>query len=960
MNTAIFWRLVWKEYRQQRALWLAIAAAGLIFQVAVLVYCALNGVSDLPDKVFTVALSVPILYSLGCGATLFAGEHEADTFSFQQALPVAAGRVFKAKVVFALCSALALFPVLWLLAFAMTSWKLPNETWHAQLWGGGVVATIEVLIWATLGSLVLRRVLPAAIVSGVVAVLLGYSSLVTVMLFGGLFQQQVDDYFLTLPLRSLCALLGFLVAVKFGRCWFDERPTGWSALRPGIRAKAARSIRNEKATNLTVMQRLLWQVWRESRATIFWFAGGYLVLVCWFALGANLTNSRGPHWKATFWLLPFLATALGASVFWSDQQGQQYRFFTEHGVRPRLVWLSRQLVRGAVLAGIAAMAGVTLLFERPEERGLPAAALGLAVLMFAAGQVCSIFIRSGIVAIFSAVLCSVVLFGWTMFLNELGVWWVVSSLPLPFIFCWVTWLYAPKWIQERTAWRVRIATAASLVVPLLGVVGVTAVYRVYEIPAIATTFDTSIVTTPVSAEAKKTAQMYAEASSLLRHKVRAGVNGRNTISSRDAEWQRGIELFISASNHKECHFPSFTDPPGDTVRNYHLGELIQAVVTEARQLTDEGKLDASAQLYEAILRYLSHLYQQRSAALYGSIGGHAESVLWEELPPWAADLGQNPQRILGMLKRIQKFDIHNSPDWRLALLEENVMDHRIAAMENHALTDYYGMDRRGTIVFKLIGTLMPWERWRVARLADVLTETELMRLELPSTRLATRRFPYSLPPEAEFTLTTRAGARIVVGQEQLRAWDRTTPFLQSVSGIATSYRVFDRIRAQRPAVQTQLALIAWRLQHEQLPQSLEQLNGSPFATLPIDAYTGRPFVYFPEGVAEEVWDVPFGGSGLMMGETAEVGESDVGRKPPKGRVVRSTPFLWSPGEQVSYVPETGRGTVGSPLASDFRNLQGRTLTEQDLLHEGVRYPIPTAQQQQPDSSGNDDALPRGE
>jgi len=581
-------------------------------------------------------------------------------------------------------------------------------------------------------------------------------------------------------------------------------------------------------------------------------------------------------------------------------------------------------------------------------------------LMFAAGQVCSIFIRSGIVAIFSAVLCSVVLFGWTMFLNELGVWWVVSSLPLPFIFCWVTWLYAPKWIQERTAWRVRIATAASLVVPLLGVVGVTAVYRVYEIPAIATTFDTSIVTTPVSAEAKKTAQMYAEASSLLQHKVRAGVNGRNTISSRDAEWQRGIELFVSASNHKECHFPSFTDPPGDTVRNYHLGELIQAVVTEARQLTDEGKLDASAQLYEAILRYLSHLYQQRSAALYGSIGGHAESVLWEELPPWAADLGQNPQRILGMLKRIQKFDIHNSPDWRLALLEENVMDHRIAAMENHALTDYYGMDRRGTIVFKLIGTLMPWERWRVARLADVLTETELMRLELPSTRLANRRFPYSLPPEAEFTLTTRAGARIVVGQEQLRAWDRTTPFLQSVSGIATSYRVFDRIRAQRPAVQTQLALIAWRLQHEQLPQSLEQLNGSPFATLPVDAYTGRPFVYFPQGVAEEVWDVPFGGSGLMMGETAEVGESDVERKPPKGRVVRSTPFLWSPGERVSYVPETGRGTVGSPQASDFRNLQGRTLTEQDLLHEGVRYPIPTAQQQQPDSSGNADALPRGE
>lgn len=955
MNTAIFWRLVWKEYRQQRALWLAIAAAGLVFQVAVLIYCALNGVSNLPEKLFTVALSVPILYSLGCGATLFAGEHEADTFSFQQALPVAAGRVFKAKVVFAMCSALALFPVLWLLAFAMTSWKLPDANWHLQLWGGGVVATIEVLIWALLSSLILRRVLPAAIVSGVVAVLLGYSSLVTVMLFGGLFQQQVDNYFLTLPLRSLCALLGFLVAVKFGRCWFDERPTGWSTLRPGIRAKAARSIRNEKATNLTVMQRLLWQVWRESRATIFWFAGGYIVLVCWFALGKN----QGARWEAVFWLLPFLATALGASTFWSDQQGQHYRFFTEHGVRPRWVWFSRQLVRGAVLAGIAAMAGVTLFFERPEERGLPEAALGLAVLMFAAGQVCSIFIRSGIVAIFSAVLCSVVLFGWTMFLNELGVWWVVSSLSLPFIFWWVTWLYAPRWIQERTAWRVRIATAASLVVPLLDVVGVTAAYRVYEIPAIVTSFDTSIVTTPVSAEAKKTAEMYAEASSLLRHKVRAGVNGRNTISSRDAEWQRGIELFVSASNHKECHFPSFTDPPGDTVRNYHLGELIQAVVTEARQLTDEGKLDASAQLYEAILRYLSHLYQQRSAALYGSIGGHAESMLWEELPPWAADLGQNPQRILGMLKRIQKFDIHNSPDWRLALLEENVLNQRITAMDDEVLANYYGMDRRGRIIFKIIGTLMPWERWRDARLADVLTETELMRLELPSARLATRRFPYSLPPEAEFTLTTRAGARIVIGEEQLRAWQRTSPFLQSVTSIGISHRPsFDRIKAQRPAVQTQLALIAWRLQHGQLPKSLDKLVRNPFVTLPVDAYTQRPFVYFPNGIEEEIWDddgmmgMAMGGMGSRMfgGELA----------PMMLRRVRTDPFIWSPGEQVSYVPETGHGAMGSPLASDFRVQQGRTLTDQDLLQQGVRYPIPTVQQQPSGSSDKDDALPMDE
>jgi hypothetical protein len=958
MNTAIFWRLVWKEYRQQRALWLAIAAAGLIFQVAVLVYCVLNGVSDLPDKVFTVALSVPILYSLGCGATLFAGEHEADTFSFQQSLPVAAGRVFKAKVVFALFSALALFPVLWLLAFAMTSWKLPDANWHRQLWGGGVVATVEVLIWATLGSLVLGRVLPAAIVSGVVAVLLGYSSLVTVMLFGGLFQQQVDDYFLTLPLRSLCALIGFLVAVKFGRCWFDERPTGWSTLRPGIRAKAARSIHNVKATKLTVMQRLLWQVWRESRATIFWFAGGYFVLVLWFALGANLTNSRGPHWEASFWLLPFLATALGASVFWSDQQGQQYRFFTEHGVRPRLVWLSRQLVRSAVLVGIAAMACVTLLFEWPEERGLPGAALGLTVLMFAAGQVCSIFIRSGIVAIFSAVLCSVVLFGWTMFLIELGVWWVVSSLPLPLIFWWVTWLYAPKWIQERTTWRVRIVTAASIVVPLLGVMGATAAYRVYEIPAIVTSFDTSLVTTPVSAEAQKTAEMYAEASVLFLNKVAIDADGKYAIASRDDEWQRGIDLFITASERKESHFPSFSDPPAETL--FYLEDLLNAVVAEARQLVSESKFEESERIYESLLRYVAHLYHQRSTSLYAFTGGNTESKLWEELPNWAAASNQDNKRILKMLDNVQEFGAHNSPDWRLALLEEHVLAQRTAAMDDEVLTNYYGMDRRGRILFKIVGTLMPWERWRVSRLADVLTESELMRLNQPATPLSYRQIFRSVPAEAEFTLTTRSGGRFIVGEDELLTWTRTTPFLQFAPyHLGNNYRLsFERVRAQRSAVETQLALIAWRKQHGQLPESLDELVHNPFETLPVDAYTQRPFVYFPNGIEEEIWDddgmmgMAMGGmgSGMFGGELA----------PMMLRKVRTDPFIWSPGEQVRYVPDTTGDVVSSPLPNEFQDHQERTLTEQDLLHEGVRYPIPTVQQQPSGSSDDDDALPMDE
>ena len=98
MNRSIFWRLVWKEYRLQRALWIAMAVLTVLAQFAVVAYesCQLQlGMAPL----YLIAVALPSLYALGCGATLFAGEHEADTYEFQRSLPVHALSVFVGKIV---------------------------------------------------------------------------------------------------------------------------------------------------------------------------------------------------------------------------------------------------------------------------------------------------------------------------------------------------------------------------------------------------------------------------------------------------------------------------------------------------------------------------------------------------------------------------------------------------------------------------------------------------------------------------------------------------------------------------------------------------------------------------------------------------------------------------------------------------------------------------------------------
>ena len=114
MKDPIFWRLVWKEYRQLRGFWIAMAVLAVVAHLYLLVIVRNPG-SQL-EALFAVALTIPALYALGCGATMFATEHEGGTYDFQRALPISARRLFLGKLGFAALSIPLLFAVLWLLA----------------------------------------------------------------------------------------------------------------------------------------------------------------------------------------------------------------------------------------------------------------------------------------------------------------------------------------------------------------------------------------------------------------------------------------------------------------------------------------------------------------------------------------------------------------------------------------------------------------------------------------------------------------------------------------------------------------------------------------------------------------------------------------------------------------------------------------------------------------------------
>ena len=81
MTAAIVKRLLWKEYRVQRGLWLALLLISVGMQV--LVFFMLSSPTNLGPPLFGTLIGLGMLpagfYTMGCGCVTFASEREDDT-----------------------------------------------------------------------------------------------------------------------------------------------------------------------------------------------------------------------------------------------------------------------------------------------------------------------------------------------------------------------------------------------------------------------------------------------------------------------------------------------------------------------------------------------------------------------------------------------------------------------------------------------------------------------------------------------------------------------------------------------------------------------------------------------------------------------------------------------------------------------------------------------------------------
>lgn len=938
MNGSIFRRVVWKEYRQIRSFWIAIFLFDLML-LAIVAACTLSARSVPTEAFFSIGLAFPAFYALGIGATLFATEHETGTYAFLRALPTSAGQQLLGRLVFAVASVAAMFVACWLAALVFSRGTLPGAADHLTLWVLWGCIAMELLLWGTLFSLLTKNPLTAAGL-GVPAAIL---SVWLVCVLSARFDRPAgpETYLTSLtPQRLAVAAMLALAIVGLGLRWFREERTAGGvgqgdAALDGVGSSiiAGRS----RPSVATALGRLAWQQYRQTRkmsvVLIAMVAPAGLCILATLLFDSQSLKRLGeilPFGDAWLVLIGlsavFAAPLSGVVVFHTDQRRQGIGFLGERGASPTLVWLSRHAVSFAlpllVLLGIG-LGNVVLWANVPNHADAARDALqavmragcvcGVLVLAYVFGQLCSMFFKSGVIAGFLAFAGIVAWCFWAGLMDHLEISWLWSVAPVAPVLLAATWLRTSSWMLARNKVRDWAPTVGLLVGFVATTLVAVCLYRIHEIPD---TEEFGVWPEKYAAEAKpealETSALYARANELLQPiSARPIVNdeqdepapeSKKERIARETEWleanRQPLAILLETSRRQSCD--AYLDPTGGAkwAAEHEASQLGFLLATQAEHLQADGQLDKAVEYYTAALRFSAHA-RQRNRWPRGA--DWVELRTYDDLVTWAAEPNQTPEQIRAVIESLDEL-IRQAGGPDEAIKSEYVWQSRLLS-DDMASLDLSQID---PTMLSMVRWL-PWERARARRLLNYITACNIAII----TRTG------QIPPDDQPTFD-REEAHL----ESLLT--RTLVLNSSFSDRNRSSGAgFRRMtESRRTAAELRLALAAWRLEHGQLPDSLEPVIAGRPGRWFTDPWSGEPFRYFPEGVEGELDCFSYSG-----------GEDRTGKLAP------GEPFVWSVGPFLQihqgytdprqrYYDQQGPG-------------QGiRFGTEMEIWRRGHAYPIP--------------------
>lgn len=977
-------RFAWKEYRTLRGLWLAVLGLGLLVQLALMLLAAPG--ADVPFITLSAALASTVLYAVGAAAILFAVEHEDETYGFLAGLPTTWLPIFLTKLAAALWSSIAIAALLALTGGVVAGGRWPSASNCGLLFGLYGIAVLEAIVWGTLFSLLVKRPLVAVLWTlavGSVAMhwaVNASSSSVTA-------SSDLLAYSQAIHLR-LSVVAGVLAcATLAARRWLTtsraansttrevaaDAPAGRFAARWTFVGRSLTSFRARmlppsvrQSSRRVALARLLWQGWRSSWKMLLLpfvvalslYAG--IVGIGGFIVGPEFANLVT---MAFAFLLP---TLYGAMAFGADQRRVSYRFLAEHAARPRDVWLSRHLIwlgsllllcfALVVIATIVAVFGLEYATGRNLRNeywlasqstdsitselhrtlnfvisGSLLAWLG-ALTAYSIGQLCSMLLRSEILAAFLGVVLSTVLSAWlaVVLLWDLDPW--LCLFPLFGGLMLATWLRAPDWIVGRNSWHSwwKPALAAALPIVLLGWM----LPEMRRLPPLERgSFEVSFHMNPNhyangdTPAARETAAMYqrtakiplglydqkffdrwfkrefaaeedglgyagideTKMSAKQRDEYRQDLKERQQI--RNENLRRVARIVIAASHRPSCRFEvTGSGTPVPTDSDWYDEDRDRSWIKTHPDFYNAMMLPANVPFAElppaeavefqlAALRMFDHLRQgQTTSVAYRVLAEErrflARMVAWADNPALpAADV----RKLLAELQRyFRRAPI--DPSAPFLADDRNVREVLLGRTPPQILE---GQDVGYPKYLAYLANELPWERERAFAALDRITsqyqrESAILANFMDSSRHDS--FPYQrLQRWLPYRYSTNENNDLWSGPLS----DAATSYLARLEYDARVpvsrwfQQVLDAETCRRAAV-VRIALVLYRRDHGKYPDLLTALVPTYLATLPGDPFSGstQPFSYAPAGV-----DLPLQRN-LLWGAD---------------RIAAKAPFIWSAG-----------------------------------------------------------------
>eukprot|EP00456_Euglypha_rotunda_P077360 TRINITY_DN729_c1_g1_i5.p1 TRINITY_DN729_c1_g1~~TRINITY_DN729_c1_g1_i5.p1 ORF type:complete len:989 (-),score=157.06 TRINITY_DN729_c1_g1_i5:1559-4525(-) len=908
-------RLLWKEYRTQRSLWLVMLALGAVPQI--LMRFSIGEPAPRAALVWVLVGVLPFLFVIGSTAILFAGEREERTVDWLMNLAAPPQWTLLAKWMFVLLATVSLATTLAISALLLV-WSGPFAVDSAQgayqrSADDGVVfrmmfVFVGIFLWGALGSLVSRRVVTAVAAAGIWWVV---TFLVPCIWFPGLlgFKPNLPGYSLVQERVAVLSFVAMAIAnLGLGWLWCQGRYLDATVLDE-VNLRVAETLSRWRGRTATKMrlpkgveadspwrrewQRLIWQERCRDRNHRNLLYSGYAICFVLGIMGYRYLNDFIP---TVILLIVVLPMTMGILGFRYDGEGHPLRFLSNRGVEARILWLAKHAVwlpRAIWIPLSLCLVAATLQaiqpyqsFQAPGNNLLrqagvlseyPGGTLAFVLLTYGCGHLAAILFRRTILAVVVGFTASLLSTLWLMLaiLLEVPLWWSMGGL-IAWMYA-VTWLSIPSWLIEHSL-PGRIGRFAAYTVPVILLITVWGAWRAYEIPG----FHPNLLSSKQSFERINVANVRKEQIGLVAvakppqdyelgsrlgsltsgfsteqdfvRQSHSGIDPGRILTPVEAFWHHnGQRLKELLEITSDAQTPSASRWSAFARANAAI-EHQQLVLQEAGRLrTREGQLDDGLTYYLASLRLASLWSTDRGFLSY--LGARQQQLLTlDGIVQWASHPDQTSEKLRSARRRLQaEFELFPSIEQAL------VVEHRADLL---ALEDTIESGARWSTGTSSAWQLfiidyfrfLPWEKVRANR----WLEQELLdRDQVAKNVSELLRIPGVDVGRRLDHIELRHLLEELRDRSTESSWRLTTPLV--VTGANKKHMVASMMIDAEVAIRESLlalSLLAWKHDHQQWPTTLtEALDGLPSVTA-IDPWSGEYFLYSGEVLNRDQGDTP--------------------------------------------------------------------------------------------------------